>query len=228
MDKVSLYGSFSFYGHFLYTHFFLFVFQPSSSSSKPSHRSRSPLEDLIKCFCDACETFFKRKHVVQALKANSREILEDEHLREMLSKFLIFKQGRSNLKSETKKIVECYQLCDDILCKKEDLDDRRFDLEDACFTTYYEDQLELAVEENKTDDFLEELKKECIRRLAGEMNGYEYTAFQKELEKKLNIKWITFTKKKELNASSRTMNNIRLFCNARLNRAVQGFFLLKI
>lgn len=131
---------------------------------------------------------FKRKHVVQAFKANSREILEDSDLRQMLMKFLIYKQGKSHLKSETRKIVECYELCESILFKKEDLDDRRYDLEDACFTAYYEDQLEAAIDEGTTDDFLRELMGECVRRLAGEMDAYEYTAFRAELEKKLNIK----------------------------------------
>lgn len=130
----------------------------------------------------------------QALKANSRELLEDNDLRAMFMKFLVFKQGRSNLKSEARKIVECYQLCEDILHKKEDLEDRQFDLEEACFTTYYETQLETAIEEGTTDDFLLELMAECTRRLSGEMDGYEYKAFRTELEKKLNIKWITFTK----------------------------------
>jgi len=157
-----------------------------STSKKSSHRSRSPLEDLIKCFCGACESFFKRKHVKQALKANECETLKDTELRDILKKFVEFKQAGSHIKPPISDIIECYELCEGLLCGDENLDDRKDDLEDLCFTEAWEDGLSSAIDEGTTDDFYSELMAECTRRLGEEP---EYQMFKEELEKKLKKKW---------------------------------------
>lgn len=156
--------------------------QPSTSR-KASRRPRSPLEDLIKCFCGACESFFKRKHVQQALKANEYELLSDVDLRKILSKFIESRQAGSHFKPPIKEIVECFELCEALLSGDEDFDDRRMDLEDFCFTEAWEDQLSAAVEDGVLPDFLTELMIECSRRMGEEP---EYQMFKDELMKKLN------------------------------------------
>jgi len=153
-----------------------------STSKKSSHRSRSPLEALIKCFCGACESFFKRKHVIQALKANESEILREEELRSILKKFIEFKQDGSHFKPPISQVIECYELCLGLWSGDEDLDDRRSDLEDLCFTENWEDRFSASVDEGTTDDFFIELMAECTRRLGEEP---EYQMFKKEMERKL-------------------------------------------
>lgn len=163
---------------------FEFFLQPSTSKSskKPSHRSRSPLDDLIKCFCGACESFFKRKHVKQALKANERELLNDNELRVILKKFIEFKQAGSHIKPPILEIIEGYELCESVLSGEEDLDDKRTDLEDFCFTEAWEDRLLEAIDNETTSDFLTDLMVECSNRLGEEP---EYQMFKDELLKKL-------------------------------------------
>lgn len=157
-------------------------FQLPSTSRKSSHRSRSPLEDLIKCFCGACESFFKRKHVIQALKANEYEILSDNDLRAILKKFIESRQGGFPTKPKISEILECFELCDSLLTGHADFDEKRYDLEDFCFTEAWEDKLSKAVDENTTDDFFKDLMIECSRRLGEEP---EYRLFKTELQRKL-------------------------------------------
>ncbi|CRK87910.1 CLUMA_CG001697, isoform A [Clunio marinus] len=154
----------------------------SKSSGGPPRRSRSPLEDLIKCFCGACESFFKRKHIIQALKANEYEVLSDNELRKILKKFIEFRQGGSYIKPPIMEIVECYELSESILAMEEDLEERRADIDDLCFTEDWEDRLAAAIDDGTTDDFFNELMIECSRRLGEEP---EYTMFKEELRKKL-------------------------------------------
>lgn len=161
-------------------------FQTPSTSRKSSHRSRSPLEDLIKCFCGVCESFFKRKHIIQALKANESEILNDEELRSILKKFIEFKHAGSHIKSPISEIIDCYELCVGLLCGDEDLDDRRADLEDLCFTEAWEDNLSAAIDDGTVDDFFRDLIAECSRRLGEEP---EYQMFKTEMQKKLKKQW---------------------------------------
>lgn len=157
-------------------------FQRPSTSRKSSHRSRSPLEDLIKCFCGVCETFFKRKHVIQALKAKEYEILNDNDLRAILKKFIESRQAGSHIKPPITEIIECFELCESLLTGEAELDDRQSDLEDLCFTEDWEDRLSAAVDDGTTDDFFKDLMLECSRRLGEEP---EYQMFRKELQKKL-------------------------------------------
>lgn len=163
---------------------FIFL-QPSSSKSSRHHhntRSHSPLEQLIKCFCGACETFFKRKHVEKALKANEHETLSEKKIRVILKKFIEFRQQGSHIKPPISDIIECYELCEALLTGEEDMEDRRGDMEDYCFTEDWEDKLSTAIDDGTTEDFLNQLKFECSRRLGEEP---EYQMFKNELKKKL-------------------------------------------
>lgn len=157
-------------------------FQPPSTSRKSSRRPRSPLEDLIKCFCGACKIFFKRKHVIQALKANESEILTDSDLREILKKFIESLHGGSRTKPQIFKIIECFELCESLATGVEDFDERRDDLKELCFTESWEGKLLEAAKENKTEDFYKDLMIECSR-LLGETG--EYKMFKTELQRKL-------------------------------------------
>lgn len=177
MDKVSCKDFIAIYGHFI----MFSCFQLPSTSRKSSHRSRSPLEDLIKCFCGVCETFFKRKHVIQALKANESEILNDNDLRAILKKFIASIEY-GHIKPPISGIIECYELCESLLIGEEDFDDRRSDLEDLCFTEYWEERLSEAADDNTIDEFYKELMLECSRRLGEEP---EYDKFKKKLQEKL-------------------------------------------
>lgn len=153
-----------------------------ATSSKSSHRSRSPLDDLIKCFCGVCESFFKRKHVVQALKANENEILSDSQLRAILTKFVEFRQAGSHIKPPISEILDCYELCQSLMAGEEDLEERRADLDDLCFTEDWEDRLSAAIDDGATTDFYQELMLECARRLGEEP---EFHMFKDELRRKL-------------------------------------------
>lgn len=146
------------------------------------------MEQLIKCFCGACESFFKRKHVEQALKANEHETLSEKKIRVILKKFLEFRQEGSFIKPPISEIVECFELCEAILTGDEDLEERRADLDDYCFTEEWEDRLSSAIDDGTTDDFLNELMFECSRRMGLEP---EYQMFKNELKKKLRIWWFT-------------------------------------
>jgi hypothetical protein len=140
------------------------------------------LEDLIKCFCGVCESLFKREHVEQALKANEYEILNYSDLRAILKKFIEFRQAGSHIKAPIMEIIECYELCESLLNGNDDLEERRADLDDLCFTEDWEDRLSAAIDDGATDDFYRELMLECTRRLGEEP---EYQMFKDELKRKL-------------------------------------------
>lgn len=124
---------------------------------------------------------------MQALKANEYELLRDQDLRAILKKFVEFRQAGSHFKPPILEIIECYELCDAIMTGEEDLEERRADIDDYCFTEWWEDQLASAIDDGTTDDFFRELKAECTRRLGEEP---EYQMFKDELRKKLK-KWFT-------------------------------------
>lgn len=159
------------------------IFQASSSKKSPYNtRSKSPLEQLIECFCGACKSVFKRKHVEQALKANQSDTLSEKKIREILKKFLEFRQAGSHIKPPISEIIECYELCEGVLSGELDLEECRSDLDDYCFTEDWEDRLSASIDDGTTDDFLNALMFECSRRLGEEP---EYQMFKEELKKKL-------------------------------------------
>lgn len=116
------------------------------------------------------------------MKANEDELLRENELRGILKKFIEFRQAGSHIKPPISEIIECYELSEAILTGKEDLEERRADLDDLCFTEAWEDRLASAIDDGITDDFFEELKVECTRRLSEEP---EYQMFKNELQKKL-------------------------------------------
>lgn len=123
----------------------------------------------------------------EALEANEHEILSDENLREILKKFIEYEKRRtkSHFELPISQIVDCYELCNAILRGIEDLEVRKDDLEEMCFTEAWEDKLS-ALDGNKDleEKFLKELMDECARRL-GEQP--EYDLFKKEVSKKLRL-----------------------------------------
>lgn len=119
---------------------------------------------------------------MQALKANEFEVLSDTDLRAILNKFVEFRHSGSHIKPPVKGIIECYELCDSILSGDEDLEERRADLEDLCFTEYWEEKLSAAMDDGTTSEFFDELMIECANRL---MEQPEYQMFKDELRKKL-------------------------------------------
>lgn len=120
--------------------------------------------------------------MAQALKANEYEILSDLELRSILKKFIEFKQGGSHIKPPIMEIIECYELCESLMNGDEDLEERRADLDDLCFTEDWEDRLSSAIDDGATDDYFRELMIECTRRLGEEP---EYQMFKDELKRKL-------------------------------------------
>ena len=108
---------------------------PPQQQQQPS--SSSTIQDLIKCFCGVCESFFKRHSIEYALKANGEEILRDIEAREILKKFLIFRKGSSHSKSPAEEIVECFELAEAILQGKKELEDVKDELEELLFTEYW-------------------------------------------------------------------------------------------
>lgn len=67
---------------------------------------------------------------------------------------------------------------------EKELEENRDDLEDLCFTEYWENQLSTAVDEGTTEAFLQDLMRESAIRLE---NLEEYAIFKDELKKKLKI-----------------------------------------
>lgn len=118
----------------------------------------------------------------QALKANQSETLSEKKVREILKKFIEFRYTGSHIKPPISDIIECYELCEAILSGEEDLEERRADLDDYCFTEDWEDKLSAAIDDGASDDFLNELMFECSRRMGEEP---EYQMFKEELKKKL-------------------------------------------
>jgi hypothetical protein len=116
------------------------------------------------------------------LKANEHETLSERKIRIILKKFIEYRQGGSHIKPPISDIIECYELCEAILTGEEDMEERRGDLDDLCFTEDWEDKLTAAIEDGTIDDFLNELMFECSRRLGQEP---EYPMFKNELKKKL-------------------------------------------
>ena len=113
--------------------------------------------DLIKCFCGVCETWFQRKYVKEALKANVNELLREKELRQILQKYLEHLERSQGLKPVMSKIIKCYELCEAILDCEEDFEENREDLEDFCFNEDWEDKLGAAIDDGTTTEFLEEL-----------------------------------------------------------------------
>jgi hypothetical protein len=150
-----------------------------------SVRTTSPVEELIKCFCGICETWFKRKSIEYALKAKGDEILRDNESRSILKKFVQYNKGGSNFKTPVEEIIECYELSQDILTGEKDLEENRADLDDLCYTEYWEDYLTNAIDDGTTDDFFHDLIRESAIRLE---RTEEYSIFKDELLKKLKLK----------------------------------------
>jgi len=155
--------------------------KPTTSSAGPS----SPVQDLIKCFCGICETWFKRKNIEYALKSKGEEILRDNESRSILKKFIVYNKGGSNFKTPVEEIVECFELAQEILSGEKDLEENRADLDDLCYTEYWEDYLTNAIDDGTTDDFFHDLIRESGVRLE---RTDEYSIFKDELIKKLNLK----------------------------------------
>ncbi|KAG5670111.1 hypothetical protein PVAND_000394 [Polypedilum vanderplanki] len=149
----------------------------SSSSSQ-----RSPIQDLIKCFCGVCESWFKRKSIEYALKANGEEILRDQESREILIKFLKFRQGKSHFQSPAQKIVHCFEVSEDVLNGKRNLTEELDEVNEICYTEAWEERLTQAIENGITNDFFHDLMRESAIRLE---NDSQFVAFKEELKKKL-------------------------------------------
>lgn len=123
--------------------------------------------------------------MIQALKANAHEVLLEEDLRAILKKFVEFRNAGSHIPSPISQIIDCFELCDAIVKENESLEDRRYDLEDMCFTEAWEDRLSsLEDDREEIEAFLKDLMGECGRRMGEDS---EYQRFKEELSKKL--KW---------------------------------------
>ena len=127
---------------------------------------------------------FKRKSIEYALKSNGEEILRDNESRNILTKFVEYRKCGSNFKSPLQEIVECFELAQEILNGEKDLEVNRADLDDLCYTEYWEDYLTKAIDDGTTDDFFHDLIRESAIRLE---NNEEYTLFKDELMKKLKL-----------------------------------------
>lgn len=138
----------------------------------------------MKCFCGVCETWFQRKNIEYALKSNGEEILRDNESRNILRKFALYRRGTSIFKTTLEEILDCFELCLAIMSGEKELEENRDDLEDLCFTEYWENQLSTAVDEGTTEAFLQDLMRESAIRLE---NLEEYAIFKDELKKKLKI-----------------------------------------
>lgn len=154
----------------------------SSSKRRAPRRPKSPLEELIKCFCGVCESVFKKKNVEKAVVANEYETLQDPDIRDILKKFIIFRQAGSHIKPPIQDLIDCFELCEAVKSGMEDIEERRYDLEDFCFTELWEERLSSAIDAGTIDEFLIELMIECSRRLGEEP---EYQMFKEELVRKL-------------------------------------------
>lgn len=113
------------------------MIRSSRPSTSGNARSTSPLQELIKCFCGICETFFKRKSIEYALKSNGEAILKDEDSRNILKKFISFRKSGSIFKTQLEEIIECFELVQEILNGEKDLLEYRNDLENVCYTEYW-------------------------------------------------------------------------------------------
>lgn len=129
-----------------------------------------------------CQSWFKRKHIQQALLANGCEILEDPDLREILKKFIQFRQAGSHLKPPIQEAIECFELCESILNGTEDMEERRADLDDFCYTEDWEEKLSASIDDGTTDDFFQDLMRESSIRIE---DCPEFPMFKKELKLKL-------------------------------------------
>lgn len=138
--------SFNSWKYTISTYFFSSSSTSTSSSSLPTTSGSSgssgsgvsnPIQDLIKCFCGVCESFFKRSTIEYALRSNGDELLRNPEAREILKKYLIYQKGKSNFKQVADEIVMLYELADDILKGEKDLEENRADLDDLLFTEYW-------------------------------------------------------------------------------------------
>lgn len=154
--------------------------RPSTSAAPP----KTTAQELIKCFCGICETWFNRKTIEFALKSNGHEILRDEDARNLLRKFAEYSKGNSPFKTTLEEILDCYELSMDILDGVKDLEENRADLDDLCYTAHWEDELVRAIEDGTTDDFFRAIMRESGTRL--EFSD-DYPLFKEELKKKLKL-----------------------------------------
>jgi hypothetical protein len=99
---------------------------------RASGSSSSVREELIKCFCGTCGNFFRRKTIEYALTSNGLGILQESDAKDLFKKFLIFRQGRSRFLNQTMVIVNCYELCEDVVNGVKDLEENRADINDMC------------------------------------------------------------------------------------------------
>lgn len=167
----------------------LFLESERESVTRPAQSqvpstSTSTAQELIKCFCGICETWFNRKSIEYALKSNGYEILNDEASRNILRKFSEYNKGNSPFRTILEDILDCFELAQAILNGEKDLEENRAELDDLCYTSYWEDYLVRAIEDGITDDFFHDIMRDSGTRLE---NSDEYPLFKEELKKKLRI-----------------------------------------
>lgn len=145
---------------------------------------------MIKCFCGICETWFKRKSIEYAIKANAEEILRDEESKIILKKFLIYRKGdllkdEFRLPSQAERTIECFELSQDIQNGVKDLKECQEKLEDLCFTVNLKTELTMCINKNSSNkDILGKLIVESAKILDTDQ---EFLMFKDELKKKLKI-----------------------------------------
>lgn len=76
--------------------------------------SSSKKASEIKCFSGSYECFFERSLISDAFDANADALLRDPEKRVVLKKFLVFRRGKSFHKLNAEKLIECFELADEI------------------------------------------------------------------------------------------------------------------
>lgn len=122
-----------------------------------------------------------KQDIITALTSSEFWFLYDHELRASFKKYVIFRQGTSHFKFAALEMIECYELCKEIMDGKANLENLE-NLEELCFTERWEDQLKTAIKNNTLYEFCLTLQTECGRRI-GEQTEYEF--FRDELRKQL-------------------------------------------
>lgn len=87
----------------------------------------------IKCFKGSYECLFERSLISDAFDANVDELLRDPEKRVVLKKFLVYRRGKSFHKLNAEKLIECFELADEIRTGSKNFEVYRKALKDLLF-----------------------------------------------------------------------------------------------
>lgn len=159
----------------------------SSSSNNVRAEPRPPQKDfrILRCFCGCSQLTYEQIETYAMM--NVKGVVHNDESKKLLKTFLQI--GHRSDKSNALILLECYELCDNILADLDSHQEHLDDLFEVCPSFLWEQKINDACEADTPDEVnrqLEEvlnaLKKECLCNIESD---HDFTRFRRELLRKI-------------------------------------------